>query len=76
MAAEGLAADAGRYGDGTAVAVAAELGALRTASTPTRPWTSTSATPGFVTLVDDNGWSYAKAGQWLLATAGDALPRP
>jgi hypothetical protein len=28
---------------------------------------------GFFTLVDDNGWPYAKAEQWLLAAASAAL---
>lgn len=28
---------------------------------------------GFFTLVDDNGWSYARAGEWLLQAARQAL---
>jgi hypothetical protein len=28
---------------------------------------------GFFTLVDDNGWSYPRAEQWLCTTAAAAL---
>jgi len=31
---------------------------------------------GFFTLVDDNGWSYAKAEKWLLAAVSQALLPP
>jgi hypothetical protein len=31
---------------------------------------------GLFTLADDNGWSYARAGLWLLTAAGAALLRP
>lgn len=32
--------------------------------------------PGLFTLVDDNGWTFAKAEEWLCAAASQALLRP
>jgi AcrR family transcriptional regulator len=81
MAAQGLAIATGRYRDGTAVAARrlAELGALRDGVDADEAldilWFYFGYA-GFFTLVDDNGWSYARAEQWLLTAAGAALLRP
>jgi AcrR family transcriptional regulator len=80
-AAEGLALATGRYRDGTAVAARrlAELGALRDGLDADEAldilWFYFGYA-GFFTLVDDNGWSYSKAEQWLLEAASRALLRP
>jgi hypothetical protein len=79
--AESLAVATGRYRDGTAVAARrlSELGALRDSVDTDEAldilWFYFGYA-GFFTLVDDNGWSYARAERWLLDAAGHALLRP
>ncbi|MFI7615863.1 TetR/AcrR family transcriptional regulator [Nonomuraea terrae] len=80
-AAEGLAIATHRYRDGTAVAARrlAELGALRDGVDADEAldilWFYFGYA-GFFTLVDDNGWSHARAERWLLDAACRALLRP
>ncbi|GII53575.1 TetR family transcriptional regulator [Planotetraspora thailandica] len=80
-AAEGLAVATRRYRDGTAIAARrlAELNVLRDGVDAAEAldilWFYFGYA-GFFTLVDDNGWSYARAEQWLLDAARRALLRP
>ncbi|MFJ4470805.1 TetR/AcrR family transcriptional regulator [Streptomyces sp. NPDC089424] len=80
-AAEGLALATHRYRDGIAVAARrlAELGALQDgldAGTAVDVLWFYFGYQGFFTLVDDNGWSHARAEKWLLDAARQALLRP
>jgi AcrR family transcriptional regulator len=81
MAAEGLAVATKRYRDGTMVAARrlAELGALREGLDADEAldilWFYFGYS-GFFTLVDDNGWSYSRAEQWLLNAATRDLLKP
>ena len=80
-AAEGLALGTRRYRRGTGIAARrlAALGALRDgmdADTALDIMWFYLGYAGFFTLVDDNGWSYAKAEKWLFATVSQALLRP
>jgi AcrR family transcriptional regulator len=77
-AAEGLALGTRRYRRGTGIAARrlAALGALRDgmdADTALDIMWFYLGYAGFFTLVDDNGWSYAKAEKWLFATVSQAL---
>ncbi|WP_433274913.1 TetR/AcrR family transcriptional regulator [Pseudonocardia xinjiangensis] len=77
-AAEGLATGTARYRDGTLLAAQrlADLGALRDGLTVEEAldilWFYFGYA-GFFTLVDDNGWSYQKAEEWLRDAARRAL---
>jgi hypothetical protein len=77
-AAEGLGTANARYRGGLAIAAGrlAELGALRDGIDAEEArdilWFYFGYA-GFFTLVDDNGWSYAKAEEWLRAAATQAL---
>ncbi|NMH78145.1 TetR/AcrR family transcriptional regulator [Pseudonocardia xinjiangensis] len=77
-AAEGLATGTARYRDGTLLAAQrlADLGALRDGLTVEEAldilWFYFGYA-GFFTLVDDNGWSYPKAEEWLRDAARRAL---
>jgi hypothetical protein len=77
-AAEGLALGTHRYRDGHGVAARrlAELNALRdgmdAAAALDILWFYLGYA-GFFTLVDDNGWSYAKAEEWLCNAVSQAL---
>jgi AcrR family transcriptional regulator len=77
-AAEGLATGTARYREGTSTAAQrfADLGALRDGMTTEEArdvlWFYFGYA-GFFTLVDDNGWSYSKAEQWLRDAARCAL---
>lgn len=77
-AAEGLALGTRRYraGNGLAARRLAELGALRDGMDADAAldilWFYLGYA-GFFTLVDDNGWSYAKAEKWLFNTVCQAL---
>jgi hypothetical protein len=79
-AAEGLATATARYRgfDAFVAQRLAELGALRVGVDADEAldilWFYFGYA-GFFTLVDDNGWSYAKAEQWLCAAASQALLR-
>jgi AcrR family transcriptional regulator len=77
-AAKGLALATGRYRDGTAFAARrlAELGALGEnidADEALDILWFYFGYAGFFTLVEENGWSYAKAERWLLDAASHAL---
>jgi AcrR family transcriptional regulator len=80
-AAEGLALGTRRYRGGTGVAARrlVELRALRDGMDADAAldimWFYLGYA-GFFTLVDDNGWSYAKAEKWLFNTVSQALLRP
>ncbi|WAC92344.1 TetR/AcrR family transcriptional regulator [Mycobacterium sp. Aquia_213] len=80
-AADGLALGTRRYRDGIGVAARriAELDGLRdgidAAEALDIMWFYLGYA-GFFTLVDDNGWSYAKAEAWLRNAAGQALLNP
>ena len=80
-AAEGLALATGRYrGFDTFVAQRlADLGALRDGMDVEEAtdilWFYLGHA-GFFTLVDDNGWTYARAEEWLCTAASQALLRP
>jgi AcrR family transcriptional regulator len=79
-AAAALALGTARYRAGHAVAARrlAELGALRDGMDADAAldimWFYLGYA-GFFTLVDDNGWSYAKAEEWLFHAAGHAVLR-
>jgi AcrR family transcriptional regulator len=80
-AAEGLGLGTRRYrvGIGVAARRLAELGALRDgmdADTALDIMWFYLGYAGFFTLVDDNGWSYAKAEKWLFDTVSQALLPP
>lgn len=78
IAAEGLRTATARYRGGIAFVAErlADLGALRDGMKAEEAldilWFYFGYT-GFFTLLDDNGWSYDKARQWLTAAAKDAL---
>jgi AcrR family transcriptional regulator len=80
-AAEGLALGTRRYREGIGLAARriAELGGLRdgldAAAALDIMWFYLGFA-GFFTLVDDNGWSYDKAEEWLYTAASQALLRP
>lgn len=77
-AADGLALGTRRYRDGIGVAARriAELGGLRdgvdAAAALDIMWFYLGYA-GFFTLVDDNGWGYAKAEEWLFNAVSQAL---
>jgi AcrR family transcriptional regulator len=77
-AAEGLKTATSRYRAGTSAVAAhlGKLGALRegvdTQEALDIMWFYFGYS-GFFTLVDDNGWSYPRAEQWLLTMAREAL---
>ena len=80
-AAEGLALGTGRYRAGHAVVARrlAELGALRddmNADAALDILWFYLGYAGFFTLVDDNGWSYASAEEWLFNAVSQALLKP
>ena len=80
-AAEGLTLATRRYRDGIGVAARriAELGGLRAGMDADAAldimWFYLGYA-GFFTLVDDNGWSYAKAEEWLHNAVSQALRKP
>ncbi|CDO90888.1 TetR family transcriptional regulator [Mycobacterium triplex] len=80
-AAEGLAIGTRRYRHGTEIVARriAELGGLRDGLDAGAAldiiWFYLGYA-GFFTLVDDNGWSYAKAEQWLCDAVSQAVLRP
>ncbi|GLE54205.1 TetR/AcrR family transcriptional regulator [Mycobacterium montefiorense] len=80
-AAEGLALGTRRYREGNGIAARriAELGGLRdgmdAAAALDIMWFYLGYA-GFFTLVDDNGWSYAKAEEWLCHTVSQAVLKP
>lgn len=80
-AAEGLALGTRRYREGLGIAARriAELGGLRddmdAAAALDIMWFYLGYA-GYFTLVDDNGWSYAKAEEWLCNAVSQALLRP
>ncbi|WAJ44592.1 helix-turn-helix domain containing protein [Mycobacterium sp. Aquia_216] len=80
-AAEGLALATARYraGHGVAARRLAELNALRgdmSADAALDVLWFYLGYAGFFTLVDDNGWSYAKAEEWLRDAVSHALLKP
>ena len=73
-AAEGLATGTARYREGISIAAQrfADLGALRdglTAEEASDILWFYFGYAGYFTLVDDNGWSYSKAEEWLREAA-------
>jgi AcrR family transcriptional regulator len=80
-AATGLVLGTRRYREGVRVAVQriAELGGLRDGMDADAAldimWFYLGYA-GFFTLVDDNGWSYAQAEEWLFAAVRQALLQP
>jgi AcrR family transcriptional regulator len=81
IAAEGLALATARYRgfDAFVAQRLADLGALRDgmdADEATDILWFYLGYHGFFTLVDDNGWSYAKAERWLCSGVSRALLRP